>query len=264
MKVITLLNEKGGVGKTTLTTHLAAGLAIKGYRVVLIDGDPQGNASAAVGLPKEPRFYDLLVRNKSWKEMLQLVHPDVYSPPDEQAKGAIYCITGNVETRNIANSLRSNGIVRRRLQELRSAVDFIVMDTSPTPSLLNEAIVLASDYILIPTDCEAFSAMEGLPDSLSHAYDAQRATSELGIKAAKVLGIIPNKYRQRTVGHNILLKQMQETYGDLVWNPINQSIAFSDVQLMQQFLFGGAPESKATAQIWEIVSKVEELVHEQA
>jgi len=264
MKVVTLLNEKGGVGKTTLATHIAAGLAVKGYRIVLVDADPQGNASTAFGLPKEPRFYDLLVRGVAWKDVLQAVHPDVYSPPEQQAKGAVYCVTGNVETRNVANSLRSNGIVRRRFAELQNAVNFIVVDTSPTPSLLNEAVVLASDFIIIPTDCEAFSAMEGLPDSLAHAYDAERATAELGIKAANVVGIVPNKYRQRTVGHNILLKQMRETYGDLVWEPINQSIAFSDVQLMQQFLFGGAPDSKAAGQIWKIVSRVEELAHEQA
>jgi len=257
---LTLLNEKGGVGKTTLATHIAAGLAIKGYRVILVDGDPQGNSTAAVGLTKEPAFYDLCVRGAAWKDVLVGVHPDVYSPPEQTAKGALYCISSNVETRNIANSIRSNVVVRQRFRELDGVVDYVIVDTSPTPSLLNEAIALASDYILIPTDCEAFSALEGLPDSLEHAAAAESAVAEIGIKAARVIGIVPNQYRERTVGHNILLDQMRERYGELVWEPISQGIAFSDVQLMQQFLFGGAPSSKATDQIWSLIHRFEQVV----
>ena len=65
MKTITLLNEKGGVGKTTLATHLAAGLALKGSRVIMIDTDPQANATSAFALPKQPEFHDLMVRNRA-------------------------------------------------------------------------------------------------------------------------------------------------------------------------------------------------------
>ena len=70
MKIVTLLNEKGGVGKTTLATHLAAGLAIRGKRVILVDADPQGHATIAFGLSKEPGFYDLIVRNAPFQKVL--------------------------------------------------------------------------------------------------------------------------------------------------------------------------------------------------
>jgi len=259
MKTITLLNEKGGVGKTTLSTHIAAGLAIKGYRTLLLDSDPQGNASSALGLNKEPAFYDLTVRNALWKDVLKIVHPDVYSTPELEAKGQLLAITSNNESRNVANSMKSRATIRRRLQELKDAVDFVIIDTSPTPSLLNESILLATDYVLIPTDCEAFSALEGVPDSVEHAQVAQDAVREVGINASQLLGIIPNKYRSRTAGHNEVLKLLREQFGDYVWPPMSQFIAYSDVQLFQQFLFGIAPNSKATKQMWKVVERIEKV-----
>jgi chromosome partitioning protein len=261
MKVITLLNEKGGVGKTTLSTHIAAGLALRGRRVVLVDADPQGNATTAVGLDKQPMFYDLCVRNAAWKTVLRPVHPQVYSPPNFQTRGSLYVVTSNAETRNIANSIRSNAVIRARFQELASMVDYIVVDTSPTPSLLHEAITLASDYIIIPTDCEAFSALEGLPDSIAHTEVARQAAAQVGLKVAHLLAIIPNKFRPRTVGHNEVLKHLRQQYGALVWEPLQQAIVFSDAQLVGQFLYGAAVDSVATRQMIDTVDRIEREVN---
>ena len=264
MKVVTLLNEKGGVGKTTLTTHLAAGLAILGHRVVLVDADPQANATSAVGLEKRPAFYDLCVREASWQDTLSPVHPDVYSPPDRQAKGQLFACPGNNETRNVANSMRSRAVIRRRFQELKKLVDFIVVDTSPTPSLLNESILVATDYVLMPTDCESFSALEGVPDSIQHVQTAHEAILEVGLEGSRLMGIIPNKYRAKTLGHNEIIKHLHKEYGSLVWEPMAQSIVYSDAQLMQQFLYGFAPDSKATEEMWNVVKRVEKaLAYEQ-
>lgn len=260
MTVITLLNEKGGVGKTTIATHIAAGLALAGHRVILVDTDPQGNATAAVGHDKAPAFYDLCVRNTSWQAVLKPVHPDVYSPPESQSSGQLFLVPSNNESRNIANSMGNRAVIRRRFQELEKVVNFIVVDTSPTPSLLNESILLATDYVLIPTDTEAFSALEGVPDSIEHTKVARDATLEVGLDASKLMGIIPNKFQSKTVGHREVLHHLRERYGRLAWDPINRSVAFSDAQLLQQFLFGFAPKARATQQMWEIVRKIEKVV----
>lgn len=259
MKTITLLNEKGGVGKSTLSTHIAAGLALKGYRVVLVDTDPQANATSAVGLDKRPDFYDLTVRNADWRSVLRPVHPDVYSPPGSSSKGYLYAVSSNLESRNIANSISKNTTIRRRFAELRGSIDYIVVDTSPTPSLLHAAIALATDLVLIPTDCEAFSALEGLPDSILHVDDVRSAALEKNVSVAQIAGIIPNKYRTNTVSHNEVVDSLRAEYGELVWEPIKLTIAFSEAQLMRQFLYGVAPEHPATLQMWDIVNRLESM-----
>lgn len=260
MKTITLLNEKGGVGKTTLATHLAAGLAILGARVVLVDADPQGNATSAVGLDKRPDFYDLVVRGAPWNQVLRRIHPDVFGEPDSPPRGVLYAVTSNGESRNIANSINNNAIIRRRFAELKNAADFIVVDTSPTPSLLHAAITLATDYILVPTDCEAFSALEGLPDSILHTGAIREAAAEQRIEVAKLLGIIPTKFRRKTISHNEVLEHLRAQYGELVWEPMSMTIAYSEAQLVRQFLYGGAPNAKATQEMWRIVNRVLETV----
>jgi len=259
MKVITLLNEKGGVGKTTVATHLATGLALRGNRVIMIDSDPQGNATSSLALAKQPEFHDLFVRNKPWKEALRMVHPDVYSPAETAAKGQLFAVPGNIESKNVASTISGRDVFRRRFGELQSAVDYIVVDTSPTPSRLNEDILLATDYVIIPTDCEAFSALEGLPDSIQHVLNARQALKQVGIDGAQLVGIIPNKFRKTTALHRDFHQHLVDEYGALVWTPINIASVFGEVQAAQQFLYALAPDSRACAQMWEIVNKMEGL-----
>lgn len=260
MKVVTLLNEKGGVGKTTLSTHIAAGLALKGYKVVFVDTDPQANGTGAFGLAKSPAFYDICVRNADWRKMLNVVHPDVYSPPGHQSKGILYVLPSNHESRSVATNMSRRSDIRRRFQELRNSIDFMVVDTSPTPSLVNEAILAATDYVLIPTDTEAFSALEGVPDSVTHIGNVNSAAEEVGFEASKLLGIIPNKFRQRIALHREILKHLIDTYGDYVWTPMNLLVAHNYSQLGQQFLFGAYPEDEATQQMWDVVNRIEKAI----
>jgi len=257
MKVITLLNEKGGVGKTTVATHLATGLALRGNRVIIVDSDPQANATSSMALTKEPEFHDLFIRNKSWKDALRMVHPDVYSPSDSSATGQLFAVAGNIESKNVASTISGRDIFRRRFGELKSAVDYIVIDTSPTPSRLNEDILLASDYVIIPTDCEAFSALEGLPDSIGHVYNAHNALKQIGIEGSRLIGIVPNKFRATTVLHRDFLGHLQKEYGDLVWEPMSIASVIGEVQAAQQFLYALAHTSRACSQMWDIVSHVE-------
>ena len=133
MKVVTLLNEKGGVGKTTVATHLATGLAIKGYRVLLVDADPQGHATVMFGLSKEPGLSDLLIRNAPYQRVLRPIPPEMYEIPGEPVRGRLYLISSNVETRNISTSMSNILVFRDRLLPLETTVDVVIVDTSPTP-----------------------------------------------------------------------------------------------------------------------------------
>lgn len=257
MQVITFLNEKGGVGKTTLATHIAVGLAINGKRVILVDADPQANTTTAMGIGKQPLFHDLVVRHLSWRDAIVSIERGRYC--DMSNDGLLMLVPGDAESREVPLQIRKPGIIRSRLQELRELAEYIIIDTSPTPSLLHYSIVLASDYVICPTDCEAFSALDSLVQTLAHVNEIHVQAAERGIDVAKLAGIVPNKYRASTLTHTEVLPHMQKEYGELVWPAIPLAIVFAQSQLERKFLYQFAPESKSTGLLWQMVERIKEL-----
>jgi chromosome partitioning protein len=255
MNVITLLNEKGGVGKTTLATHLAAGLAVRGYRVVLVDADPQGHATVMCGLRKEPGIYNLLVRDSAFRDTMRFVPPERYQIPEQEVTGQLFVVPSNIETRNIANSISDAFAVSDRFEELGNLIDFVVCDTSPTPSLLHGSIYLATDYIIYPTKCEYLS-FDGLVESIKHREAAQVHRDKWNLAPIEVLGIVPTMFRSQTVEHTENLKELREQFGDLVWSPVHQRTIWTEAVTIRQPVFAIAPESKAAAEALALVDRV--------
>ncbi|MDX2078697.1 MAG: ParA family protein, partial [bacterium] len=258
---IGLFNEKGGVGKSTIATHIAAGLALRGATVVLIDTDPQGNATSALGHEKVPDFYDLTVRNKPWKDVLKLVLPELYEPPNEPSSGKLFLCGGNKESRNIANSISNPAVVRRRIKELEGVVDFVIFDTSPTPSLLHAALTSASDYVIIPTDLQEFGALQGVPATLEHVMEIRNEAMARGLNIAKPLAILPNKYQKAIKVQQDILESVKSTYGDMVWEEIPLLTAFSEAQVTSRLLYAYAPKSKAATYMWQLIDHIMEEVY---
>jgi chromosome partitioning protein len=259
VRVITLLNEKGGVGKTTLATHLAAGLAVKGYRVVLIDADAQGHAGAIFGLNPEPGLYDLLVRNASFKDVLRVIPPEVYEHPDQAAQGFLALLPSNVETRMIAGLISNVFAVRQRLEELRNFADVVIFDTSPTPSLLHGAIYVATNGLIYPTELSALS-FKSLMESFAHRDLFAQTKSGMNLGDLHTLGIIPTKVRLKTVEHSENLNMLRKEYGDLVWPPLTLSITWEEAAMQNRPVFSYAPESAAAKEMWRLVSQTVEAL----
>jgi chromosome partitioning protein len=245
MKTIALLNEKGGVGKTTLSTYLAVGLAVRGNRVLLLDADAQSNATQALGVAKSSAFADLMLHNAGWNQAL------TKSGVTEN----LYVVASSLATAAVASSIEPV-TVARRLAEVVELFDYVVIDTSPTPTLLHDAITLASDYVLIPTDCESFSAWEGLPDSLAHIQRMRDQAASAGLDVARVLGIVPNRYRSGVALHEHFLKNLREEYGDLVWEAIPLRTAIAESQVMRQFLIIDAPQLETAKMLNGFIERV--------
>lgn len=261
MKAIALLNEKGGVGKTTVATHLAAGMAVKGHRTMLIDSDAQANATASMGLKEEPGFYDLLVRDAAWNDVLRVLPPESYEPPDHKAQGLLAMLPGNTETQLIAQKIDDAFAVYDRLSELEDDFDVVIFDTSPTPSLLHGAIYLATDAIIYPTLCETFS-LEGLLKTMRHRESfAQNRQKQIG-RMIQTMGIIPMMYRAKTVEHSENLADLRKEFGQTVWDPIPLRITWSEASTMRRPVFNVAPETRAAQDAWRMVNRaIAELVN---
>lgn len=256
MKVIALTNEKGGVGKTTIALHLAAGLAIRGYRVVIVDSDPQGHATISLGLKKEPGLYDLLVRSSAFKDVLRVPAVESYSNPEQPPKGQLYAVPSNVETRSIPMQISDAFAVEDRFRELDGVVDVVVFDTSPTPSLLHGSIYLATDAIIYPTKCE-FLSFDGLVESLTHREMIQPTRKRWGLENIEIMGIVPTMYRSATLVHQENLNKLRARFNKLVWPEIAMRTTWAEASSVGQLVYRFAPDSSAAREAWGIVDRVE-------
>lgn len=259
MHVITLLNEKGGVGKTTLATHIGAGLAVRGYRVVIADADPQGHATVSMGERKAPGLYNLLVRGAPFSEVLRRIPPKRFSDPQSKSEGALYLVPSNVETRAIPMMTSDGMIVLKRFSELRNIIDVVIFDTSPTPSLLHASIYMATHSIVYPTECEYLS-LDGLNDSMFRREESLPTRERYGMNPIEVMGIVPMKYRSKTVLHQQNYAGLQRAYGLKVWQPLSLRTVWGEASLKRQTVFSYAPGSVAAREAWSIVRRVDKAI----
>jgi len=255
MKVITLLNEKGGVGKTTVAQTIACGLAIRGKRVLAIDADPQANLTLGLGFQPEPGFYDFLIRNSRFDQIVRGVSTENYKIPDQPVTGALYLIQGNHETRMVAGNTDDPAVIHRRIQQLKNDIDIVVFDTSPTPSLLHGAIYMATDYIIFPTLCEAYS-FRGLGNSLMYQENYNKLRLERAGREITVMGIIPMMMRN-TLEHKEKLAALRQQFGKFVWEPVPQSILWSEAAGFGRSIFNHVPASHAATVAWRIIDHIE-------
>lgn len=262
VKTITLLNEKGGVGKTSLATNIACGLAAQGGKVILIDGDPQGHATVRCGIHKSAGLYDLLVRDADWRSVLRVMPPERHGIPGHPLpSGRVWVVPSNVETRNIANSMSEAERLAIRLEELDGQVDFVIIDSSPTPSLLHGVFYTATDAIIYPTEL-AFTAFDGLVESIKRRMAADEARrSRWSLPPIKVLGIQPTKYRSNTAEQKENLAELKKQFSDLVWEPIPLRTIWPESEGRALPVFNLDPRSEAAADVWRICKNVEEGIY---
>ncbi len=246
MKVITLLNEKGGVGKTTLATHIAAGLAIRGKRVVLADADPQGQAGKLLGMRKEPGFYNVLIREEEFKTELRAVNPEVYSAG--KPAGELYLLPGNLETRVISQINPDPFIIRNRFEDLVGWADVVVFDTSPSPSMIHTAIYMATGFVLLPTT-PAFLGLDGIAHSIAHQENASTLRQQNNLGEVRRMGVIPTMFKTNTVAHDVALQQLAKSFGRNLWPPMPERQLFQKAAMAGQLLYKFAPNSATTVEI---------------
>lgn len=242
MKVVTFGNEKGGVGKTTNATNFAGILAHHGKRVLFIDADGQGTATRALGLENEPCLYDWAVRegqrSGDWQTVLRTVNPELFG-----GNGEILAIPSNAETRSIASNISSPSIFHRRLKQVANIFDYVVIDISPTPSLLHGAIYLATDYMVLNTLLEQWS-VDGLKDTLVHTQQAAETRAQFEFGNVEVAGIICTQYKRGRIVSDTLLEHLQDNY-DRVCTPIPDREDFRQAAVMKEMVFRYAPDGDA-------------------
>jgi chromosome partitioning protein len=256
MKIITWLCHKGGVGKTTLSFNTGAALAQRGYRVLLVDADPQGSLTHLAGFKRSGAFYDLIERDAMFGDVLVEVDSGRYCG---DGSGKLLLLGGNAETDNI-NVQRHARRLRDKLRMLEDDLDVIVIDTNPSPSKLHVGAYLATDFLIYPTIAEDLPLI-GLSDSIDFTESAQGLRVDMGYRELTVLGIVPNKIRQATALHPIYVSKMRDKWGDAVWPVINERIVWGEASAKRLPVFVYEPNGKAAMELNEIVDRMEAAIN---
>jgi chromosome partitioning protein len=188
-KIIALANQKGGVGKTTTSINLAAGLAYLGKKVLLVDLDPQANATQGIGVREEVRksTYELLLQDATPEECIITKR----IPPLDIIPATIDLAGSDLEMANY-NQDRDK-LLKAKLAPLRDKYDYILIDCPPTLGLFNTNALTAADSVIIPVQCEYY-ALEGLTQLLASIRMVQKVSNpQLYIE-----GVLLTMYDART------------------------------------------------------------------
>jgi chromosome partitioning protein len=207
-KIISLSNQKGGIGKTTSAVNLAASLSIKGKKVLICDLDPQGNATSGVGFRKNaelPSIYDVLTGEKKASETIQATSFEGLDvlPSNIRLAGA------EIEMVDLPNR---ESILKKSLEEIQTQYDYIFIDCPPSLGLLTLNALAASDGVIIPMTCE-FYALEGL----SQLTLTIRQVKKLYNPNLEIVGILITMYDKRLNLSRQVLSEIQKYYQDKIF-----------------------------------------------
>jgi len=247
-KSIAFTNQKGGVGKTTAALGLASGLRLKGKKVLLVDLDAQGNASAAAGL---------IIENdaRTLKELLI----DGGNAADYVTKTSLLdIIPSNNSLKDIELKLLNGGkfdLLKRSLKSLRDAYDFILLDCPPSINVFTKNALALADEVIIPVDM-GFFAILGLKQLLEEIVRIKRDLN----RSLKLRGVLVCKYDRRTALSDQVLETLQSSFPNQLFKTmIRVNIDLVKSQIAQQSIFEYNPRSTGAE---DFLSLTEEIIHD--
>ncbi len=250
--IITIANQKGGVGKTTTAINLSAALALKGYETLLIDLDPQANSSMS--------FLDV--------RALDVVMYDVLTDPARDMADAVQATKTkklSVAAASLAlaklegklvGELDSQYRLKDKLEVIREDFDYIVIDTPPTLGLITVNAMVAASHVLIPIQSSYF-ALEGT-DDLLETIDKIKVRANPNLQ---ILGALITLHDRRTILARDIQKQIVEVFGEKVFDTtISKSVRLEESPAYKESILSFAPQSSGAFEYYklseEVVSRV--------
>jgi chromosome partitioning protein len=246
--IVSIANQKGGVGKTTTAINLAAALAMRGRRTLLIDMDPQSNSSMS--------YLDIRGIERSLYDVLS----------DAQCSLADVIVESNVKNLLVAparialakleaklvGEIDSHFRLKDRLDPVREDYEFIVIDCPPTLGLLTANALVASSHLLVPIQSSYF-ALEGTDDLLETVEKVRaRANPDL-----RLLGVLITMHDRRTAIARDIRNQIRAVFGELVFTTvISKSVRLEESPAYKESIFTFAPDSSGATEYYRLCEEV--------
>lgn len=237
-KAVAIVNQKGGVGKTTTAIHLGAGLALEGYRTLLIDMDPQYNATAGLGLTaseNRPGVYDLLINEFPVHEVIRKTayeRLDVVASDPRLHGAEIELVSKIARERILADALR----------HLSDAYSFVLMDCPPSLGLLTLNALTAATSLIVPMQCEYF-ALEGL----AHLMKTVKLVQKHLNPGLEIEGIVLTMYDGRLNLSRQVADEISQVFSSRVYKTtVSRNVRLSEAPSFGQPVYQYDPASRGS------------------
>lgn len=246
MAIILVLNEKGGVGKTTTAVNIAALLASRDREVLIIDMDTQGNVSSSLGIEKKSVLFEWLIQDQPLKDLAFNARPHLDVIRSDKTTSILKTVLAGMSFRE--------QVLKKHLKGYEQFWDDVVLDCSPSFDLLHAAAMIAADLLIIPTAMDQFS-IDGVMEVISSLYDIKEVTDS----KCQLAGVIPIKYENRTRESHDQLKALAKAVDRWVWPAIPQETGVREAAREGKTLLEW-PRGKALAGYEACVARLMELI----
>ena len=240
---LAIFNHKGGTGKTTTSVSIAAGLASRGARVLLVDTDSQGNVSVSLGVKAERSLYHVLVMGLRASDAVVPVRPnlDLIVSNETLAAAELY----------LAGRQNRDRILSTRLAPLFDAYDVIVLDCSPSLSLMNQNALVAAEGVLVPVACDFLSLV-----GVRQVIKTIKNVNTLLHHPVQIYGVLPTFYDSRARICRDAIATMKEHFGDKCLPPIRGAIKLKEAPAQGKTIFEYEGSSNAARDYMRIVDRL--------
>lgn len=242
-RVIAVFNHKGGTGKTTTAISVAAGLAARGKRVLLVDTDGQGNVAISLGLRPERTLYHVVVMGIPVNDAVIAARPNLDVLPSNETLAAAELY--------LAGRRNRDRVLAQRLATAKQSYDYVVLDCSPSLSLMNQNALVTADAVLCPVACDYLSLV-----GVRQVLRTVKHVNKLLGHPVKFWGVLPTMFDARAKICHEALNTLREHFERRCFDPVHVAIKVKEAPSQGKTLLEYAPLANATVDYLKVVDRL--------